>query len=151
VQTCVLLGFEVTSFEMVAFAVFGLLMGAVGYFVAKSGRPANNDASGFPFPPPHTGIRELAGPGSEQRQHPRFETQPFRLRMTLNIGGSEIEGLVLNQSLGGLCICVPQSLPEGAVLNLRGTDSSRDRINSQVIIKHCRPHRGGWALGCQYL
>jgi hypothetical protein len=50
-----------------------------------------------------------------------------------------------------LCICVPHNLPEGSILNLRGTDNTANRIKSQVVIKHCRPHRGGFALGCQYL
>ena len=71
--------------------------------------------------------------------------------MRLSNGGSEIEGLVLNQSLGGLCICVPNSLPEGAVLDLRGGETPQNGSRSRVIIKHCRPHRGGWALGCQYV
>jgi hypothetical protein len=148
--TSVLLGLEVSPTEIGVFAVFGVLMAGVGYFVAKSSRPASSGSDALPFGM-HPGMRELTGPGSEQRQHPRYEIQPFKLRMTLNGGRQEIEGLVLNQSLGGLCICVPESLPEGAVLHLHGAEKSPNRPKSQVIIKHCRPHRGGWALGCQYL
>jgi hypothetical protein len=126
------------------------MMGAVGYFVARSGRGSGPASSGLPFPH-HPQFRELAGPGSEQRQHPRYETHAFKLRLTMDRGGPEFEGLVLNQSLGGLCICVPQNLPEGVVLNLRDAETSQKPERSRVVIKHCRPHRGGWALGCQYI
>ncbi len=150
-QNSVLLGLELTPIGIGAIGIFGICMCTLGYFVAKNGRSAKSDERAFTFPPPHTGMHELTGPAIEQRKHPRYETQPFRLHMTLNPDGHQIEGLVLNQSLGGLCICVQQSLPEGAVLNLQGLENSQDRIKSQVIIRHCRPHRGGWALGCQYL
>ncbi len=112
---------------------------------AKSG-----DEYQFPVQP---GMHELTGPGTEQRLHPRYETITDLQDqcLTLSQGGDEIEGLVLNQSLGGLCICVSQNLPEGSILNLQGTDNTTNRIKSQVVIKHCRPHRGGFALGCQYL
>ena len=149
-QTSILLGLELSPLGVGAVGLFGAIMCAVGYFVAKTGRATNKDEALLPFPH-HAVPRELANPGADQRRHPRFETPPFRLRLTLNQGGNEIEGLVLNQSLGGLCICVPENLPEGAVLNLRGPENSQDRIKSQVIVKHCRPHRGGWAIGCQYL
>lgn len=148
--TAVLFGLEISPTEIGVFGVFGLFMAGIGYFVAKSGRSPQIDSAESPFQI-HPGMRELTGPGSEQRQHPRFEAQPFKLRLTLNQGGKEIEGLVLNQSLGGLCICVSQSLPEGAIVHLHSADKSQNRIKPQVIIKHCRPHRGGWALGCQYL
>jgi hypothetical protein len=141
---------EVSPTEIGVIAVFGFLMAGVGYFVAKSSRQSGALSGSLPFGI-QSGMRELTEPGSEQRQHPRYETQPFKLRITLDGGGQPIEGLVLNQSLGGLCICVPQSLPEGAVLHLHGAEKSPNRPNAQVIIKHCRPHRGGWALGCQYL
>lgn len=148
--TSVLLGLEVSPTEIGVFAIFGVLMAGVGYFVAKSSRSGAQDLGPLPFGA-QPGMRELTGPGSEQRLHPRYETQPFKLRLTINGSGQEFEGLVLNQSLGGLCICVPNSLPEGAVLHLHSAEQSPNRPKSQVIIKHCRPHRGGWALGCQYL
>jgi PilZ domain len=150
VQNSVLFGLELTPLGIGGIGIFGVIMCAVGYFVAKAHRAAHTNPSGLPFPL-QTETPEVTGPGGEQRRHPRFETQPVRVRLTLSQGGSEIDGLVLNQSLGGLCICVPQNLPEGAVLNLRGVENPQDRIKSQVMVKHSRPHRGGWALGCQYL
>jgi PilZ domain len=150
VQNAILLGMELSPLEIGAVGIFGILMAAGGYFVARTGRAAKTAGADLAFPVPE-GMGEMTGPGSEQRLHPRFETQPFRLRLSLSQGGHEIEGLVLNQSLGGLCICVPQNLPEGSILNLRGSENTTNRIKSQVVIKHCRPHRGGWALGCQYV
>jgi hypothetical protein len=150
VQTSVLIGLEVTPASLAAFLLFGLFMGAVGYFVAKTGRSPKIERKALPIPH-HPGFREMTGPGSDQRIHPRYETQPFKLRLTVANSGHELDGLVLNQSLGGLCICVTQNLPEGAVLNLCDAEQAQDRTKSRVVIKHCRPHRGGWALGCQYL
>ncbi len=151
VQTSVLLGLELTPLGIGTVGIFGICMCALGYFVAKTSRPTKTAEGGLLFAPPHPATRKLTGAASEQREYPRYETQPFPLRITLNQDGHEIEGLVLNQSLGGLCICVQKNLPEGAVLDLRGTENSGYRLQSQVIIKHCRPHRGGWALGCQYV
>lgn len=149
-ETAVLWGMELSPFEIGAVGIFGVLMAAAGYFVARASRATSGTDASFPFPV-QPGMKEMTGAGSEQRLHPRFETQPFRLRLTLSQGGHEFEGLVLNQSLGGLCICVSQNLPEGSILNLRGTEDTANRLKSQVVIKHCRPHRGGFALGCQYL
>ncbi|CAN5192995.1 hypothetical protein BH10PLA2_BH10PLA2_37230 [soil metagenome] len=147
----ILLGLEVNPLGMGVVGLFGLLMGAVGYFVARTHRaPKEVTFNGLQFPH-RPELNALEGAGSEQRQHPRFETQSFKLRLMLDQGGPEIEGLVLNQSLGGVCICVQQNLPEGSVLNLRDAESAQPRTKSRVLIKHCRPHRGGWALGCQYI
>jgi hypothetical protein len=151
VHGSILFGLEVTPLGIGVIALFGLFMGAVGYFVARTHRaPREAPFTGLQFP--HSPqARALDDAGSEQRQHPRFETQSFKLRFTLDQGGPEIEGLVLNQSLGGVCICVQQNIPEGSVLNLRQLESAHPGTNSRVLIKHSRPHRGGWALGCQYI
>ncbi len=149
-QASILFGLEITPLGLGAVGLFGLLMGAAGYFVARTSRGAKPGLPGLQFPH-HPEFRELTGAGSEQRQHARYETQPFKLRLSLDQNGHEVEGLVLNQSLGGLCICVQENLPEGSVLNLRDSDSAHKPSRSRVIIKHCRPHRGGWALGCQYV
>jgi hypothetical protein len=150
VQASVLLGLELTPIGMGIVGLFGLLIGAAGYLVAKSNRGGNQAMAGQQFANPPE-IQELTEAGSEQRLHARYESQPFKLRVTIDQDGQELEGLVLNQSLGGLCICVQQSLPEGSLLSLRDADSAQPLARSRVIIKNCRPHRGGWALGCQYV
>jgi PilZ domain len=139
-----------TSNEWATFTFMVALSAATGYWMGRiRAKPtAADERTALRFA--NTSNVPQAGPGSEQRVHPRYDTQPFKLRLTTANGGPEIDGLVLNQSMGGLCICVSKPILVGAVLNLLTGDGSKDEP-TQVLVKHCRVQRGGWALGCQYL
>ena len=58
---------------------------------------------------------------------------------------------MLNQSLGGLCIVVIKPIQVGTVLNLSNFGALAGGPQTQVLVKHARLQRGGFALGCQYL
>jgi hypothetical protein len=150
VEMSVLFGMEVTPMGFAGIGLIGLFIGAVGFFVARAGPARRVERNGLPFPH-HPEFREPKRPGREKRAHPRYETQPLKLRLTVANSGDELDGLVINQSLGGLCICVSQNMPKGTVLNLQGGEQPQNRIKLQVVIKNSRPHRGGWALGCQFV
>ncbi len=129
--------------------LFGVICCGVGLVAGRAieGLKRRQPATAEPIPGFRPGAPSQAA-GADQRVHPRYETRPFRLEVAATRSGHSFEGLVVNQSLGGLCVCVPKPFPAGTQLQVRG-DGNDGWI--PILVRNCRPHRGGWALGCQFV
>lgn len=147
----ILLGLTVSLVEWTTAGCIALVFAWCGYLFGR-GRPQQAqsvDQDEMPWVEP--GTSPMGGSGREKRLHPRYKTRPFKLRVTCVETGVVLDGLVLNQSLGGLCICVTKSVAAGSTLQLTNLDGLQTGPHAYVQVKHCRGHRGGWALGCQYV
>jgi hypothetical protein len=66
--------------------------------------------------------------------------------------GEPEEGVVVNRSLGGLCLELRREIPEDSVLSVRPALVSSDAPWVQVQVKHCKPRNdGAWEIGCQFV
>src|ERR1043166_5478682 len=92
----------------------------------------------------------LEGAASERRQAVRRTGKPIKVILSDAATQTECwEGWVVDRSLGGLCLSVPQPMPPGTRLKVRAEGGHRG-IWVEVEVRHCRSLESRWALGCQF-
>jgi hypothetical protein len=60
-------------------------------------------------------------------------------------------GYVVDRSTGGLCLSVPNAVPEGTVLSVRTTNAPQTVPWVQIEVKNCRAVGGEYELGCRFV
>jgi hypothetical protein len=65
--------------------------------------------------------------------------------------GKPTEGLIVNHSLGGLCILTPDKAAEGTILSVRTADAVRGVSWVQVQVRRCYARGVRYEIGCQFV
>jgi hypothetical protein len=60
-------------------------------------------------------------------------------------------GLVMNRSIGGLCILVPEKVPEKTILSVRAENAPKDAPWIQVEVRRCETRGVRFEFGCQFV
>ena len=60
------------------------------------------------------------------------------------------QGYVLDRSVGGLCLLVPNAVPVGSVWKVRPCNAPRTTPPVRVEVKSCAAAENEWKLGCQF-
>jgi PilZ domain len=60
-------------------------------------------------------------------------------------------GWVVDRSTGGLCLSVPEAVPEGTVLSVRTTNAPTTVPWVQIEVKNCRLVGKEYELGCRFV
>lgn len=112
------------------------------------------------------GRRSATAPASAPTKSPRVESQgsPKRRQTPRGRGrsgrvlvadphGSEepYAAYVVNLSMGGLCIAVPEPLAEGSMLSLKPAKNLMDDTWYPARVKFCRPGDSGYEIGCEFV
>jgi hypothetical protein len=63
----------------------------------------------------------------------------------------DVNGWVLDRSLGGLCLTVSQPVFVGTQFCVRTTDAPASAPSVLIKVKNAREQDGRWELGCQFL
>jgi hypothetical protein len=63
----------------------------------------------------------------------------------------DVQGLVLNRSRGGLCLCVPHSVEVGQTIAVRTQQFPEGLAAVQLRVRHCQRKGDGYRLGCQFV
>jgi hypothetical protein len=114
------------------------------------------------FSPEHLSyLQELSSPSppgdgqdreAERRKSPRFSEMGKRVTIAEVGAKNEVhDGLLLDKSWQGLLLLSPRPQKVGGVLAIHFADTAEGSSVFWVEVKHCRPWRGGWAVGCQRL
>jgi hypothetical protein len=150
----IVLGAVLTGWQVWLLLTFGLVSAAVGLFCGRAffGKRRSETAPGLV---PTGLVKQAPLPGtesgSERRVFPRYETRQCKL--VVSAGENDLvplEGLVLNRSMGGVCVWVSRAFESGKTLRVRNAEFSRTPW-VPLLVKNCRIQRGGWALGCQFV
>jgi hypothetical protein len=59
-------------------------------------------------------------------------------------------GWVVDRSVGGLCLMVPESVPVGSIWKVRPSEAPRTTPPVRVEVKTCTAEGHEWKLGCQF-
>lgn len=134
--------------------VLGAMVAAVGFLVARitfgpgnrrgsAARPAGSDDPWRPF-------REVAS--LEKRNTSRRQGNPVQIFITDAHAATEpIRGWVLDRSVGGLCLSVPERVDTGITINVRACRAPETMPWSRLIVRSSRQDGPVWELGCQFV
>ena len=89
-------------------------------------------------------------PPPERRDSPRRAKQIQILVADAEPGAIPATVWLLNRSVGGLCLSVPESVSPGTILNVR-PGILPDLPWVAVEVKSCRKVETTWELGCEFL
>jgi hypothetical protein len=62
-----------------------------------------------------------------------------------------VEGWVIDRSMGGLCVAIPDKVPETTILSLRTVDAPREVPWVQVEVRRCESRGDRYEIGCQFV
>jgi hypothetical protein len=117
-------------------------------------RPARRPA---PPPPPPAAKKPaphdpfVYGSATEKRTaHRRSGNSVEVLLIDAQRQTSPVTGLVLDRSLGGLCLLVNHEIRPGTVLGVRPATAGESVHWLDIEVRSCRQTREGWELGCQF-
>lgn len=91
--------------------------------------------------------------GSTQRRlSNRRMSSPVAVLVTAGDGGSEpAPSTIINRSEGGLCLTLPDAVPQGTTLKVRLALPLEDLPWVPVKVRHCQVLGNRWKIGCQYV
>lgn len=94
-------------------------------------------------PPPHA---------NEKRISARRTGKPLKVLISdARASKTPFEGLVMNRSIGGLCILVPEKVPEKTILSVRAVDAPSEVPWVQVEVRRCETRGVRYEFGCQFV
>lgn len=101
----------------------------------------------FPTPDPF-----LHGSATENRYSVRRTGKQIRVFISDEEAHSPpMDAIVLDRSMGGLCLATPKPLNENQVISVRPTEAPVETPWIQAQIKRCQPVEDYWEVGCQFL
>jgi hypothetical protein len=100
---------------------------------------------------PHDSAREPT-PAKEKRITARQAGKPLKVLISdARATKKPIEGLVMNRSIGGLCILVPEKVSDKTVLSVRAADAPAEVPWVQVEVRRCETRGVRYEFGCQFV
>ena len=60
------------------------------------------------------------------------------------------QAYVVDRSVGGLCLMVPNAVPVGSVWKVRPCNAPRTTLPVRIEVKSCTAAEQEWKLGCQF-
>jgi hypothetical protein len=134
----------------------------IGWMAARR-RSAGSAAGGLPISPvgnkgslsaTPTGDADpfLQGTNRERRGALRRGGNPVAILISNAEAQSEpTHGWVVDRSTGGLCLSVPEAVPEGTVLSVRTSNAPATVPWVQIEVKNCRLVGKEYELGCRFV
>jgi hypothetical protein len=138
----------VVSWELWSVGAIGLFVGGLIFLVGRSRVAARDTAA------PEgdaAGDRRFHGNTLDRRSAPRRRGNDVAVFLTAKPDAEDpLLGVVVDRSLGGLCVLVERPLQVDAVLHVR-VRSSTTVPWTPVRVKTCRQCGSEWEAGCQFL
>jgi hypothetical protein len=109
------------------------------------------------LPPPAAGLGVAQDPfyygsASEKRSSSRRAGKLIKVLVTdAKAMAKPVEGWVLDRSMGGLGIALPEEFPEQTILSVRTVDAPREVPWIQVEVRRCQARGDRFEIGCQFL
>jgi hypothetical protein len=92
------------------------------------------------------------GSASEKRSSVRRTGKLIKVLITdAKAQSKPIEGWVIDRSMGGLCVAIPDKVPETTILSLRTVDAPREVPWVQVEVRRCESRGDRYEIGCQFV
>jgi hypothetical protein len=92
------------------------------------------------------------GSVTEKRSSLRRTGNPIKVLISNpNAPAEQMEGWVMDRSVGGLCLSVDWEAAEDDILNVRTANASNHVPWVQVQVKRCQKLGEGWELGCEFV
>jgi hypothetical protein len=94
----------------------------------------------------------LHGGAGDQRVTVRRKGNPVEILVSDAAAAVEpYRGLVVDRSMGGLCLSLPSEVDVGTVLSVRLRQGPESTPWVKVQVTHCNADRGGYSVGCRFL
>jgi PilZ domain len=94
----------------------------------------------------------VQGSPTEQRKAHRRGGNPVEVLLAEKDSDSpHWRGWVLDRSVGGLCLGVPQEIPEGTVLRVFPVHAPAITPWTAIEVRSCRSSKDGFEIGCQFV
>jgi hypothetical protein len=92
-----------------------------------------------------------SGSTSERRTSLRRVGKVIKVLITRTDGEPEsVEGMVLDRSMGGLCIALTRSVPLDSLLSVRAAGAPDNTPWVEVTVRRCISKNDRWEVGCQF-
>jgi hypothetical protein len=92
------------------------------------------------------------GSASEKRSSVRRTGKLIKVLITdAKAQSKPMEGWVIDRSMGGLCVALPDKVPETTILSLRTVDAPREVPWVQVEVRRCESRGDRYEIGCQFV
>jgi hypothetical protein len=151
------------TYLVLGLALCGLLCLVVPLVLRKRPRPpqpsvppAVTVVAGSGDAPSSYGSAATTGDSSwmtrERRATPRRKGNPIEVLLSDATGkGPQRRGRVVDRSLGGLCVAVPDPVPVGTILSVRPATAPPSVPWVQVEVRNQRDCESRWELGCAFV
>ncbi len=128
-----------------AVAVVGLFVARIAFGPSNNRRGARPAAGDDPWQP-FRGVAAL-----EKRNNSRRQGNPVQVFVTDAKALTEpIRGWVLDRSVGGLCLSVPERVDEGITVSVRPCQAPAATPWIRLLVRSSRQDGPVWELGCQF-
>jgi hypothetical protein len=125
-----------------------LLAFGAGVFVLGRSRQAAKVPAG---PAPGADLDPFdKGSATDRRSAIRRSGNPVEVEVTQG-DGPPAYGVVIDRSVGGLCLHLPEAVDPGTILTIRPSNASRQIPWTKIEVKSCRREASQWQLGCQFV
>ncbi len=92
------------------------------------------------------------GKGDERRRCPRRGGNPTRVLLAGSKGrGEQSEGMVVDRSMGGMCLLVNQQVSRGAILGVRSVHAPEHVGWVDIKAVYAREVGERWQVGCEFV
>jgi hypothetical protein len=94
----------------------------------------------------------VQGSATEQRRAHRRGGNPVEVLLAeQNSNTPTWRGWVVDRSVGGLCLCVPEEIPEGTLIRAMPVNAPTITPWTELEVRSCRATGDGHELGCQFV
>jgi hypothetical protein len=94
----------------------------------------------------------VIGSAAERRNAYRRQGNPVEVSLCEGNSSHELlRGWVIDRSLGGLCLLLPQAIAAGTILNVRPANAGLGTLMIQIEIRSCRQKGKEWEAGCRFI
>lgn len=123
--------------------LIALLLG--GMLFRQRPQPATLSSS-----PGETDLPEHTEESSERRVAVRRGGRPVEVQLARD-GVPYTYGMVVDRSVGGLCLNVSRLIEVGAVLSVKPSDATPMVPWTEIEVRSCRQEGEGWQIGCRFV
>jgi hypothetical protein len=94
----------------------------------------------------------VQGSATEQRRAHRRGGNPVEVLLAAEQETTPAwRGWVVDRSVGGLCLCVPQEFDQGTCLRAMPVNAPEFTPWTELEVRSCRSSTEGYEIGCQFL